>query len=197
MASRPLRVLMVEDLEDDVLLISHELRRGGYDLTFERVDTPAAMRAALVAKTWDVVIADYSMPQFDGLAALELLHDSGLDLPFIIVSGTIGEDSAVAAMKAGAHDYVMKDNLARLVPAVERELQEAEARLARRRSDKLLWVLNQAALVMEKALTPDEIFSALAQELRQVGLDSLLMPCDDDHHRLFTKYLASIPRSSE
>jgi len=135
---KPLRVLIVEDLEDDALLIARELRRGGYDLAFQRVDTAAAFSATLSRQTWDVVIADYTLPRFSGLVALELLQESGFDLPFIVVSGTIGEDVAVAAMRAGAHDYLMKGNLARLVPAVERELQEAEVRRARRRAEEAL-----------------------------------------------------------
>jgi PAS domain S-box-containing protein len=136
--SIPLRVLIVEDSEDDALLLVRVLRRSGYDLTYERVDTAAAMRAALDTQTWDVIIADYTMPDFNGLAALALMQEKKLDLPFIIVSGSIGEDIAVAAMKAGAHDYIMKGHLARLIPAVERELREAEVRRARRRAEETL-----------------------------------------------------------
>jgi DNA-binding NtrC family response regulator len=136
--SVPLRVLIVEDLEDDALLIARELRRGGYDLTSERVDTLAGFEAAIARQSWDAIIADYAMPNFGGLAALRHLQDMGLDVPFIIVSGTIGQDSAVAAMKAGAHDYVMKDTLARLVPAVQRELREAQSRQARNRAEEWL-----------------------------------------------------------
>src|SRR5712692_85455 len=124
----PLRVLIVEDCEDDAELLLHELRRGGYDPLFERVETAQAMGAALARQEWDIVIADYSLPQFSGLAALTLVQERGLDLPFIIVSGAIGEDTAVAAMKAGAHDYLLKGKLARLVPAIERELREAGER---------------------------------------------------------------------
>jgi two-component system cell cycle sensor histidine kinase/response regulator CckA len=135
--SNPLRVLIVEDLEDDALLIVRELRRSGYDPTFERVDTAETMKAALAGQTWDLIIADYSMPRFNGIEALALFQKSDLDLPFIIVSGTIGEEIAVAAMRAGAHDYVLKDNLLRLGPAVQRELHEAEERRARRRAEQL------------------------------------------------------------
>ena len=134
----PLRVLIVEDSEDDTTLLVRELRRGSYDPTFERVDTPAAMKAALDKQTWDIVISDHNMPHFSSLAALTLLKENGLDLPFIIVSGNIGEDIAVAAMKAGAHDYIMKDNLARLNPALERELREAEVRRERKRAEVAL-----------------------------------------------------------
>jgi signal transduction histidine kinase/CheY-like chemotaxis protein len=150
-------VLIVEDSEDDAILIAHSLRRGGYDLTFERVDTPQAFRDALAQQVWDAVIADYSMPHFDGLSALKLLHESGLDLPFVVVSGTIGEETAVAAMKAGAHDYVMKDNLARLVPAVRRELHEAEGRRARMRAEAALHESEARNRALLSAI-PDLIF---------------------------------------
>ena len=135
--SAPLRVLIVEDSEDDALLLVRTLRRGGYDLTFERVETAAAMKAALDQQTWDVVISDYSMPHFSGLAALTLLKESKLGLPFIILSGAIGEETAVGAMKAGAHDYIMKGNLARLIPAIERELQDAEVRRERKALEEM------------------------------------------------------------
>jgi FixJ family two-component response regulator len=134
----PLRVLAVEDSEDDTTLLIYEIARGGYHPEYERIETPEAMRDALSRKEWDVVISDYVMPQFSGLAALEILKESGFDLPFIIVSGKIGEDIAVDAMKAGAHDYILKGNLARLVPAIQRELRDAETRRQRRMADEAL-----------------------------------------------------------
>src|SRR5262245_20050220 len=134
----PIRVLIVEDSQDDATLLLLELEGGGYDPICERIDTAAAMQTALAKQLWDIIIADYSMPHFSALAALQLLQDSGLDLPFIIVSGAIGEATAVVAMKAGAHDYLMKDNLARLVPAVERELREAQVRRQRMQAEKML-----------------------------------------------------------
>ena len=127
----PLRALIVEDSENDALIIARELKRGGFDLAFERVQTPAAMKSALESNSWDLIISDYSMPQFGGQAALKLYQEKGLDLPFISVSGAMGEDLAVEMMKAGVHDYVMKNNLARLVPAVARELRAAAERRAR------------------------------------------------------------------
>ena len=133
-----LRVLIVEDSEDDALLLMRELKRGGYDPAFERVDTLEAMNATLDKQTWDIVICDHTMPHFNSLAALRLLQERGIDLPFIIVSGTIGEDIAVEAMKAGAHDYLMKSNLVRLVPAVERELKEAGVRRECKRAEEEL-----------------------------------------------------------
>ncbi|MEN9974666.1 MAG: hypothetical protein RLZZ282_672 [Verrucomicrobiota bacterium] len=136
--NQPLRCLLVEDDQNDAMLLLRALRIGGYDVVWERVETAAAMQAALDRQPWDAIISDFQMPQFTGLAALELLHASGLDLPFIIVSGTIGEDVAVSTMKAGAHDYLMKGNLARLVPALERELRDATARRKREQAAEAL-----------------------------------------------------------
>jgi len=131
----PLRVLFVEDSEDDTQLLVHKLQRGGFDPSFKRVDTAEAMRAALENEAWDIVLSDNVMPQFSGIKALQILQDTGLGLPFIVVSGTIGEEAAVAMMKAGADDYIFKDNLLRFIEAVKRELREAtihhEVKLAR------------------------------------------------------------------
>ena len=135
---KPLRILIVEDSEDDTQLLLHELRRGGYDPMHERVDSAAAMEQALAGQQWDMVIADYSIPNFNSMAALALLKERGLDLPFIIVSGAITEETAVATMKAGAHDYLLKGNLKRLIPAIERELREAKSRRERRRAEEAL-----------------------------------------------------------
>jgi len=137
-AGKPLHILIVEDSEDDTLLLLRELRRGGYDPVYKRVETSGAMREALEQQSWDIVISDYVLPQFSGLTALKMLKQSGLDLPFIIVSGNIGESIAVHAMKAGAHDYILKGNLTRLVPVVERELREATVRRERRHTEEAL-----------------------------------------------------------
>lgn len=126
--AKHLRVLIVEDSEDDALLMVRELERSGYEVAFDRVDTAEALAGAMDGRVWDVVLSDYSMPRFNGLDALRLVREKGLDIPFILVSGAIGEEVAVAAMQAGAHDYVMKDNILRLVPAIERELDDARAR---------------------------------------------------------------------
>ena len=126
--SDTVRVLQVEDSESDAALVVRLLERAGYDVRAKRVEDAAAMRAALAAKTWDVIIADYHLPGIDAPAALAVLHESGLDLPFLVVSGAMGEDLAVAMMKAGAHDYLNKDSMARLAPAVEREIREAQVR---------------------------------------------------------------------
>ena len=129
------RILIVEDSADDAELEVRLLRRGGCNLTYQRVDTPQAMLAALDGGHWDLVIADYSMPHFSGLDALKMLRDRGLDLPLILVSGAVGEEVAVEAMRCGADDYVLKSNLARLPLAVERELRDSEVRVERKRAE--------------------------------------------------------------
>ncbi len=136
--TKPLRALVVEDSEDDTELLLRELRHGGYAPEHARVDTSEAMREALAKRAWDIVFSDFTMPQFNAFDALALLRSTGLDIPFIIVSGTIGEDRAVIAMKAGAHDYILKGNLKRLVPAVERELREAYVRQERRKAEETI-----------------------------------------------------------
>src|SRR5262252_4947316 len=161
----PLQVLIVEDSENDALLLELELQRAGYATICHRVDTAAAMSAALDRQRWDLVIADYVMPLFNGLAALALVREKGLDLPFIIVSGHITEDTAVAAMKAGAHDYVMKDKLARLGPAVERELREAEVRRQRRRTEESLKVEHAITRIMANASSLEEASPGIVQLL--------------------------------
>jgi diguanylate cyclase (GGDEF)-like protein len=135
---KPLNALIVEDSEDDTELLLRELRRSGYNPFHTRVDTPQAMQSELTVRQWDIVFSDFSMPHFNAFDALALLRSTGLDLPFIIVSGTIGEDRAVTAMKAGAHDYILKGHLKRLVPAVERELREASMRQERRQAEETI-----------------------------------------------------------
>jgi len=136
--AEPLKILLIEDSEDDAMLTILEVRRAGYEPVVRRVETSEEMIDAVENGKWDVVISDYILPRFNGLEALQMLQESGLDLPFIIVSGKIGEDVAVDAMKAGAHDYILKDNLSRLVPAIDRELREAEVRRQRRMADEAL-----------------------------------------------------------
>lgn len=142
----PLRALIVEDSEDDTALLVRHLSRGGFDVVHERVDNAADMRDALRGREWDIVISDYSMPRFDGLAAVELMRELYPDIPIIIISGTVGEDVAVEAVKRGAHDYIMKSNLIRLIPSIERELREAEVRRERQRSEQRLARLSQCLL---------------------------------------------------
>ena len=129
-----LRIILVEDSEDDAYFVQEEIEKAGYELTVTRVDTASALQTALMQKEWDLVLSDHSMPGFSAPAALRVLHETGLDIPFIIVSGEIGEEMAVSLMRAGAHDFVMKDRLGRLVPAIERELGEAYIRQQYRRA---------------------------------------------------------------
>lgn len=134
----PLQVLIVEDVEDDVLMMLRELRGGGFDPLHSTVSSAHDLRQALASRSWDIIISDYSLPSFSGLAALEIAREIAPDLPVIIVSGAIGEETAVALMKAGAQDYVMKSALGRLVPAVERELKDARQRRAHRQTELAL-----------------------------------------------------------
>jgi PAS domain S-box-containing protein len=135
---KPLRVLMVEDSEDDALLVIRELKKGGYEPEYERLETAEAMRDALREKSWDVILCDYRLPQFSGPEAMALLKDCGIDIPLIIVSCAIGEETAADCMRCGAGDYVMKGNLSRLVPAVERELKETESRVRHKQAEESL-----------------------------------------------------------
>lgn len=156
-----LDVLIAEDSEDDTKLLLRELKRGGYEVSFERVETSEGLQQALAHKSWDIILCDFSFPHFSGQEALRIVKESGLDLPFIYVSGKIGEDVAVEAMKSGAHDYVMKNNLTRLAPAVERELRDAKERVQHRQAEEAMRVseykhrhlfenMSDAAFLIEK-----------------------------------------------
>ncbi len=141
---KPLRVLIIEDYEEDALLLHRHLGRAGYAVDARRVETAAQLQESLAdPKPWDLVIADYTLPSFGARDALALIQASGMDLPFIIVSGTIDEVSAVNAMRAGAHDYVLKGHLERLLPAIERELSDAERRRERLRTEAELKLAQQ------------------------------------------------------
>jgi two-component system, cell cycle sensor histidine kinase and response regulator CckA len=136
--TEPVRALLVEDSESDAKLVAHELRKAFGAVRYERVQTAGAMRAALANDVWDVIICDWSMPEFNALGAIDVIKSAKLDIPLLIVSGTIGEEAAVMAMRAGARDYVLKDKLARLPPAVDREIRERKARQERVRSEEAL-----------------------------------------------------------
>jgi two-component system, cell cycle sensor histidine kinase and response regulator CckA len=151
----PLRILLVEDSENDAQLLMRHLTRNGVEFSLTRVQTGPAMLDALATGTWDLVVSDYSMPQFSASAALETLRSTGLDLPFIIVSGTVGEETAVTALKAGAHDFLPKDRLGRLVPAIQREVREAAERRKLR--------------VAERALSDTQMRMQFAMESAGVG----------------------------
>ncbi len=135
---KPIRLLFLEDSEADAILVLRELEGHGYEPEFIRVWAAREFAAALGKRKWDLVIADYSMPSFGAMPALEILQETGVDIPFIIVSGTIGEDLAVEAMRTGAHDYILKDKMARLGPAIDRELREAKIRNERRQAEEEL-----------------------------------------------------------
>jgi signal transduction histidine kinase len=175
---RQLRLLHIEDSDDDSLLVQRQLSRAGYDLQLERVDTLEALQKALDTQFWDVIISDYVMPNFSAPAALQLLKQRGLDLPFIIVSGAIGEETAVASMRAGAHDYLMKDNLTRLAPAIERELQDHLVRRDRKRaeealrnSEKLATLGRMAATIAHEVNNPLEAVTNVLYLLGRCKLD--------------------------
>ncbi|MBI5250693.1 MAG: response regulator [Desulfomonile tiedjei] len=170
-----LRVLIVEDSEIDAGLVVRELQHYGYTVLSRRVDTGPALEEALEIQPWDVVLSDFAMPRFTGLEALEVVKASGLDLPFILISGTIGEEVAVEAMRAGAHDYLLKDRLARLGPAIQRELREAEGRRARKRAEQLsrrhtqeLEAITRLGREISSKLSSEDIVSSVLQELVSV-----------------------------
>lgn len=157
-----LQILIIEDSEDDTILLVNELKKAGFDVTFKRVETEATTSSALDDYEWDIVISDYILPTFSGLETLELLKRKGLDTPCIIVSGKISDETAVNAMRAGAKDYITKDNLSRLGPAVERELNEAVIRKEHRKAEEQLKETNEfKALLLEHsplamlAINPD------------------------------------------
>jgi two-component sensor histidine kinase len=136
--NEPLRLLQVENSPSDAALTERALTKAGYTIYSERVATAFEMREALANQAWDLIVADYRLPQFDAKSALSLLHESGHDSPFIVVSGALGEELAVAMMRAGAHDYLLKQNLARLAPAVEREIKDVRARRGRDVAERAL-----------------------------------------------------------
>ncbi len=153
--SKTLRLLLVEDSDDDEALLLRELRRSGFTVAFRRVETAPALKAALAEQAWDLVLCDYTLPLLDAPTALRLVQASGIDVPFIIVSGTIGEERAVESMRAGAHDFVLKDRMARLGAAVEREVTEASRRAEQAR--------------MREQLRQSEVALARSEKLRALG----------------------------
>jgi signal transduction histidine kinase len=185
---RQLRVLFVEDSETDAILLARSLERGGFALTTLRVDTAEGMEGALQTQAWDLILCDHAMPQFSAPEALELVKKHRLDVPFIIVSGYIEEETAVSAMKAGAHDYIMKDRLARLVPAVERELREAEVRRARQKSEVDLLRAHEELELRVEQRTADlraanEQLQSMLQERRRLE-NELLEIAENERRRI-------------
>ena len=162
-----IRVLIVDDSKTDAILLTKELQRAGYAVVNKRVDTAEDMERALAEDDWDCILCDYVMPQFSGPAALEMLKKKGLDIPIIIVSGQVGEDAAVEAMKLGANDYVMKANLKRLKPAVEREIAEAISRRQRRKAEEELKVREEELRIARKIdAIKDEFIGLVSHELK-------------------------------
>ncbi|QQO12882.1 response regulator [Bradyrhizobium diazoefficiens] len=190
-----LKALIVEDNERDAILLLRELNRGGYELNSERVETAEALNAALDREDWDIVLSDYSMPRFSAPAALALVRQRGFDLPFIIVSGTVGEETAVEAMRAGANDFMPKGAMARLLPAIDRELREAAVRAERKKMREQLLISERMASVgMLSASVAHEINNPLAVVLANLEivlqhleapaappLDVLIGPLRDAH----------------
>jgi signal transduction histidine kinase len=156
--TKPLRLLLIEDSDDDEILVLRCLRAGGYEPDHRRVDTAAATRVALADRPWDIVISDFNLPSFSAPAAFAILKETGLDIPFIIVSGTVGEDAAVEAMKAGVHDYIVKGNLGRLIPAVEREVREAK-----RRAEQAM--MRERLVISERMASAGTLAAGVAHEI--------------------------------
>ncbi|MCC5807441.1 MAG: response regulator [Opitutales bacterium] len=161
----PLRILFAEDSDDDAELVLHELRRHEFEVTHTRVDNAADFASSLRDGEWEIILCDYSMPGFDALEALRILETSGRDIPLIIVSGTIGEEVAVEALKHGAHDYILKDRLSRLIPAIKSELRTAEARRQQKRIEAFA---NSQSAVLEMILAGNPLADILADIARRL-----------------------------
>ena len=163
-----LRLLLIEDSEEDALLLMREINRGGFDIRHQRVETPKAMAEALASEPWDLIISDYTLTHFSGLAALKLFQQKGLDLPFIIVSGKSGEDVVVRAIKAGAYDYILKSRLSRLVPAIDKGLREAAVRRERKQAEEArITELKQSEEKLRKGYT--ELAGILDQTVKALA----------------------------
>lgn len=193
-----IKLLLIEDNEDDSILEICMLQNGGFDVEYTRVETEEEMRNALKEKQWSCVISDYSLPRFSGLLALQIFKESGLDIPFILVSGTIGEEIAVEAMRAGAHDYIMKNKLMRLVPTLERELKETEIRRKLRASEKekqeqdamfrmlieknanIISIINEKGQLIFENSAMEKITGYTQEERKGHGIFDLLHPDDVD-----------------
>jgi signal transduction histidine kinase len=192
---RPIDILIVEDSQDDLALLLLALQRAGYAPNHRRVQDAEGMAHALRERAWDIVLSDYTLPDYSGLLALAQVRAFDPDLPFIIVSGNIGEDVAVAAMKAGAHDYLIKGSSARLGAAIEREVKEADVRRARHTSERelrearlRLQALSNRMLHIqeeERRHTARELHDEIGQSLTAIKLHlDALQHCLQDHAAL-------------
>jgi signal transduction histidine kinase len=189
----PLRLLLIQDSEEDATIVLRELKRGGYAIDFDRVDKPEELRATLAAHPWDLVISDFAMPEFSGADALKIVRSSGSETPFIFVSGTMGEDVAVAALKDGAQDYLEKDNLRRLVPAVQRELQKAEEQRQRKHLERHVHQLQKFEAIGRLAGGVAHDFNNLLGVI--LGQTEILL--DQPHDQGVTRGLEMIRHSAE
>ena len=207
-----IRILFVEDSPDDVLLTARVLTKAGFELLYERVETAETMRAALAGGTWDVILADYNMPHFSAPDALTTLKEYGLDLPFIVVSGTIGEEKAVEVMRQGAHDYVMKQNLLRLPQAIEREMADAVMRSERKKmaqalfssekqlraqvlQQKALLKINNAVQTMDRPSDLSHVAQACFEQISESGLTFqalIIRRLLDQTHGVFSMYAVGL-----
>ena len=184
---------MVEDSEDDAKLVQRELKKAGYEVDSERVQTRDSLDSALNRGPWDLVISDHSMPSFTSLDALSVIQSRGIDVPFIVVSGSIGEDRAVSLMKAGAHDFVMKDRLARLTPAIERELRDADERRGRRKAEDALRVSEQRYRELVEQIPAVTYIAELTTDRNAYyvspQINNTLGITDNEHRQLWRHFL--------
>lgn len=172
-SDKTLRTLVVDDSEDDAFLIIQELKKCGYKPVFERVETAVSMKRSIEEKQWDIVLCDYKMPEFSAPEAIDLLKKSNIDTPVIIVSGAIGEETAVNCMHMGARDYVMKDKLSRLCPAITRELEEAESRIKEKHA-KIALIRSEDRFRAQYQVSPIATFT-----WEKIGDDFVLLECND------------------
>jgi two-component system, cell cycle sensor histidine kinase and response regulator CckA len=171
-AMRSVRVLIVEDSEDDALLVANELRRGGIEATPRRVDSAAGLQAALAGEAPEIVIVDHNLPGFGGIAALRMIRAFDPDLPVILISGAVGEDVLVEAMKSGGRDFILKGNLTRLVPAVRRELEEAQTR-------------RDSRLALDRVRFQAQVLEQVGEAIVAVDLDETVTYWNPAAERLF------------
>lgn len=167
---KKIRLLVIEDSEDDKELLLLHLKRGGFDIRCCQIETSDALDDALETESWDLIISDYSMPAFNGISALKMVKEAGIDTPFILISGAVGEEIAVEAMKAGANDFFVKDNLTRLIPAIERELREAENRAERRKIERQRQRLEQ---LVQQSLNEIYIFDSKTLQFEYANKSTL------------------------